>query len=157
MVTRAMIDSLFKNLMQELDGLLKNEQQIIYTNSIATIVCIDTHLVTNILINLVSNAIKFSPDNGIIRVTSFVKDNNFIITVEDNGIGISDEDQQHLFERFFRAKNAINIQGTGLGLHIVNKYVQLMNGRIEMKSRLNAGSTITIYIPQPTHAEQRDI
>lgn len=157
MVTRAFIDGMFKNLMQELDALLKNGQQIVYTNSVVTIVCMDTNLVTNILINLVSNAIKFSPENGIIKVASFVEDNNFIITVEDNGIGISEEDQQHLFERFFRAKNAINIQGTGLGLHIVSKYLELMNGRIEMKSKLNEGSTITIYIPQPTRAEQTDI
>ena len=105
----------------------------------------------------VSNAIKFSPENGIIKVNSFVEDKNFIITVEDNGIGISEEDQQHLFERFFRAKNAINIQGTGLGLHIVSKYLELMSGRIEMRSKLNEGSTITVYIPQPTHADQIDI
>jgi signal transduction histidine kinase len=157
MVTRTTIDSLFKNLMQELDALLKNGQQIVYTNSVATIVCMDTNLVTNILTNLISNAIKFSPEKGIVRVTSFVKDDNFIITVEDNGIGISEEDQQHLFERFFRAKNAMNIQGTGLGLHIVSKYLELMNGRIELRSKLNEGSTITIYIPQPTHAEQIDI
>ena len=157
MVTRGTIDVLFKNLMQELDGLLKNGQQIVYTNSVATIVCMDTNLVTNILINLVSNAIKFSPEKGIIKVTSCVEDNYFVITVEDSGIGISEEDQQHLFERFFRAKNAINIQGTGLGLHIVSKYVELMNGRIEMGSKLNEGSTFTIYIPQPTHAEQIDL
>ena len=149
MVTRTTIDRLFKNLMQELDGLLKSGQQIVYTNSVATIVCMDTNLVTNILINLVSNAIKFSPENGIIKVTSFVEDNHFVITVEDSGIGISEEDQQHLFERFFGAKNAINIQGTGLGLHIVSKYLELMSGRIEMNSKLNEGSTFTIYIPQP--------
>lgn len=154
MVTRATIDSLFKNLMQELDALLKDGQQIVYINSVATIVCMDTNLVTNILINLVSNAIKFSQEKGVIRVTSSVEDNNFIISVEDKGIGISEEDQQHLFERFFRAKNAMNIQGTGLGLHIVSKYLELMNGRIEMRSKLNEGSTVTIYIPQPTHAEQ---
>jgi PAS domain S-box-containing protein len=157
LVTRTTIDILFKNLMQELDGLLRNGQQIIYKNSVATIVCMDTNLVTNILTNLVSNAIKFSPENGIIKVNSFVEDNNFVITVEDNGIGISEEDQQHLFERFFRAKNAVNIQGTGLGLHIVSKYLELMNGRIEMLSKLNEGSTITVYIPQPTHADQIDI
>jgi signal transduction histidine kinase len=143
--------------MQELDALLKNGQQIVYTNSVVTIVCMDSNLVTNILINLISNAIKFSPEKGIIKVTSFVEDNNFVITVEDNGIGISEEDQQYLFQRFFRAKNAINIQGTGLGLHIVTKYLELMNGRIEMSSKLNEGSTVTIYIPQPTHAEQIDI
>ena len=157
MATRSFIDSHFKNIIQELDALLKKGQQIVYTNSVVTIVCMDTNLVTNILINLISNAIKFSPENTIITVTSFVADNNFIITVEDSGIGISEDDQQHLFERFFRAKNAMNIQGTGLGLHIVSKYLELMNGRIEMRSKINVGSTVTIYIPQPIHAEQKNI
>ena len=73
------------------------------------------------------------------------------MTVEDSGIGISEDDRQHLFERFFRAKNATNIQGTGLGLHIVGKYLELMNGSIEMKSVLNEGSVFTIHIPQSTN------
>ena len=70
---------------------------------------------------------------------------------EDEGIGISDEDKQHLFERFFRAKNAVNIQGTGLGLHIVAKYVELMQGRIALDSKLNSGTIFTIHIPQKTY------
>ena len=67
-----------------------------------------------------------------------------LFEVKDNGMGISQEDQEHLFERFFRAKNATNIQGTGLGLHIVGKYVELMEGRIECKSELEKGTTFTI-------------
>ena len=68
--------------------------------------------------------------------------------VKDNGIGISEEDQQHLFGRFFRAKNAVNTQGTGLGLHIVAKYLELMNGYIDIKSKLNEGSVFTFTIPR---------
>jgi signal transduction histidine kinase len=63
-------------------------------------------------------------------------------------MGISEEDQHHLFERFFRAKNASNIQGTGLGLHIVTKYLELMHGTIELKSKLNEGSCFTVHIPR---------
>jgi signal transduction histidine kinase len=70
------------------------------------------------------------------------------VAVKDSGIGISEEDQQHLFERFFRAKNAVNIQGTGLGLHIISKYLELMNGYIDIKSKLNEGSVFTFTIPQ---------
>ena len=73
--------------------------------------------------------------------------NQFTLSVKDNGIGISEEDKQHLFERFFRAKNAINIQGTGLGLHIIAKYVELMNGNIEIESELEKGTSVTIQIP----------
>jgi len=71
-----------------------------------------------------------------------------IVSVYDEGMGISKEDQEHLFERFFRAKNAANIQGTGLGLHIVAKYVELLNGRIEMHSQLEKGTSFYIHIPQ---------
>jgi signal transduction histidine kinase len=64
--------------------------------------------------------------------------------VVDNGIGMSEDDQQHLFERFFRGANVTNIQGTGLGLHIVSKYVELMNGQIQCSSVLEEGTTFTI-------------
>jgi len=70
-----------------------------------------------------------------------------VLSVKDEGIGISNEDKQHLFERFFRAKNAINIQGTGLGLHIVTKYLELLHGTIDIKSKLNEGSEFIIQIP----------
>jgi len=67
--------------------------------------------------------------------------------VQDEGIGISEEDQQHLFERFFRAKNAANIQGTGLGLHIISKYLELLNGSIHLTSELNNGTSISFTVP----------
>jgi signal transduction histidine kinase len=75
-------------------------------------------------------------------------DTIFMVCVTDKGIGISNEDQKHLFERFFRGKNANHIQGTGLGLHIVGKYLELMKGRITVKSKLDEGTTVTVYIPQ---------
>ncbi len=139
---------MLKDLLQELDGLFKTGQKINLTNLADRDVWLDKNLVKNILINLNSNAIKFTNENGIIKVISFVNGNGFMISVEDNGIGISEEDQQHLFEGFFRAKNAANVQGTGLGLHIVGKYVELMNGTITIKSTLNECTVITIYIPQ---------
>jgi signal transduction histidine kinase len=71
-----------------------------------------------------------------------------VVSVEDNGIGIPEEDIEHLFDRFFRAKNASNIQGTGLGLHIVGKYLELMDGNISLTSTLNEGSAFTINIPK---------
>ena len=147
-VDAAGIDTILDDLLQELDGLLKTGQQIIFTNIVEGTVSIDRNLVRNILINLISNAVKFSEENGTIKITSSVENDDFIIFIEDDGIGISEEDQQHLFERFFRAKNAGNIQGTGLGLHIVSKYLELLNGRITMKSALNEGTIFTIYIPQ---------
>ena len=143
------IDNILKELLEELDGLLKSEQEILFNNSVDGDVWIDRSLLKNILVNLLSNAIKFTDEAGIIRVTSGMEDYNFFVCVQDNGIGISDDDQQHLFERFFRAKNAGNIQGTGLGLHIVGKYLELLGGTISVTSKLNEGTTVAIYIPQP--------
>jgi signal transduction histidine kinase len=126
----------------------KPGQTIEFTHTGNNDVLIDERLLKNICVNLLSNAIKFSPENSIIKIACIISENDFILSIKDNGIGISEEDKQHLFERFFRAKNAFNIQGTGLGLHIVGKYLELMNGTIEIESGLNKGSVFTIHIPQ---------
>jgi PAS domain S-box-containing protein len=147
------LDNIFKDLIQQFEGLLKKGQKINYTNSIKQDVSIDRNLVKNVLINLVSNAIKFTEENEIIELTSIFAGHSVMICVEDKGIGISEEDQKHLFDRFFRGKNANHIQGTGLGLHIVHKYLELMHGRISIKSKLNEGTIVTLYIPQKASAK----
>lgn len=142
------LDDMLKDFIQEMEGLLETGQVVELINSVDRDIYIDKYLLKNILINLISNALKFTDKTGLIKLKTFFNDNTFMIVVEDNGIGISEEDQQHLFERFFRAKNAGNIQGTGLGLHIVAKYLELMNGSITIKSKLNEGTIITIAVPQ---------
>lgn len=136
------------NVISEMKVNLKKGQVIQFNHEGGDGVRLDKNLVKNIMINLLSNAIKFSPENAVIEVFCTITQDNFSLSVRDRGIGISEEDKQHLFERFFRAKNAVNIQGTGLGLHIVAKYLELMNGTIEMESTLNEGSVFTIHIPQ---------
>lgn len=139
------VKDLLTTICTELQGITKKAQQIIYHHEGNTTAYLDAVLLKNIFINLLSNAIKFSAENEKIEVKSRIdSQNNIIFQVIDHGMGISQEDQDHLFERFFRAKNAINIQGTGLGLHIVDKYVELMNGHIECKSELEKGTTFTI-------------
>jgi len=132
------------NLCTEMTGILKKGQQFAYKHSGEKEVNLDQTLLKNILINLVSNAIKFSPEGSVVHISTNVTGNRLILSVKDSGIGISEEDQRHLFERFFRATNVSNIQGTGLGLHIVAKYVELMNGQIEVKSKLEKGTEIRI-------------
>ncbi len=146
-VTVADCNAAIQNVIDKMEINLKDGQQISYAFDGNEPVVLDKHLLKNICTNLISNAIKFSPENKVIRITSYFDKDGFKLSVEDSGIGISEEDQQHLFERFFRAKNAFNIQGTGLGLHIVGKYLDLMNGNIELKSELDSGSVFTIYIP----------
>ncbi len=109
---------------------------------------LDKKMLKNILTNLLSNAIKYSPDNARIQVRARIEDKDLVVDVIDEGIGIPKEDQKHLFSRFFRAHNAGNVQGTGLGLNIVKRYLDLMAGSISFVSEEGKGTTFTIRVPQ---------
>ena len=139
------VQDLIQSVCSEIKGVVKKGQEIVYKHTGNVIVHLDASLLKNIIINLLSNAIKFSPENGKITISSNVDDEGFALNVSDNGIGISADDQEHLFERFFRGKNVTNIQGTGLGLHIVSKYVELMDGQIDFESILEKGTTFKLY------------
>ncbi len=144
------VKELLTNICSEMQGIAKKTQQIIFTHTGDTSVNLDVTLLRNIFINLLSNAIKFSAEDGVIEVKSNVSAGDIVFEVKDYGMGISQEDQEHLFERFFRAKNATNIQGTGLGLHIVGKYVELMEGQIECASQLEKGTRFIITFKNDT-------
>ncbi|MCF3107640.1 PAS domain-containing sensor histidine kinase [Niabella sp. CC-SYL272] len=133
-----------QQIANELTGLLKKDQQIRYQHEGDPEIEQDPSLMKHILINLLSNAIKFSPEGSVIELRSSLTPANLKISVADQGIGISPDDQHHLFERFFRGANATNIQGTGLGLHIVSKYVELLNGTITCNSQLDTGTTFEL-------------
>lgn len=130
-----------------LQQISKKAQKIHFNHSGEGLVFTDINLIKNILLNLGSNAIKFSGENSNIWISFTKNDEEILLTIKDEGIGISEEDKQHLFERFFRAKNAANIQGTGLGLHIVARYIELLHGNIQMESELNKGTSFYIHIP----------
>lgn len=138
------VNEMISILIAELQGILKPGQQVMHEHKGTEMVHLDATLLRNVFINLISNAIKFSPENGIILLHSSVAGNEIIFSIKDSGIGISVEDQEHLFERFFRGANVTNIQGTGLGLHIVSKYIELMNGQIEFISELEKGTEFII-------------
>lgn len=143
------VRELLTNICNELQGITKNGQQIRLEFEGDELVELDITLLRNVFINLLSNAIKFSPENAVISIGGRVDASGAVFTIRDQGIGISMEDQEHLFERFFRGKNATNIQGTGLGLHIVGKYVELMNGQIRCDSELEKGTTFIITFTNP--------
>ncbi len=138
---------LVDDIVSEMSDHCKPGQQIQYMHSGNTTVFLDPKLTRNVLINLLSNAIKFSPDHTTIALQTTTDTDKVVMIIHDKGIGISAEDQQHLFERFFRGQNATHIQGTGLGLNIVAKYIELMHGMIEMQSVLDQGTRFTITFP----------
>ncbi|MFN5358007.1 MAG: ATP-binding protein [Bacteroidota bacterium] len=132
-------------MINEIQPILKNGQEIVYEHNGGAHVKMDLSLLRNIMINLISNAIKFSSDGASIWADSEMDGSGMLtIRVKDHGLGIPEDDHKHLFERFFRGKNVTNIQGTGLGLHIVSKYIELMGGKIEVESELNTGTTFTL-------------
>lgn len=142
------IESYIKEIISDMKPMALSGQQIIQEHKGPGIALVDKKLLKNVLFNLISNAIKFSPGKGLIEVRSQVTDVSLKIEVKDNGIGISKEDQKHLFGRFFRGHNATHIQGTGLGLNIVAKYAELMEGSISFESEEGQGTTFTMIIPQ---------
>jgi PAS domain S-box-containing protein len=132
-------------LIREMKLVAKKGQTLDYVHTgNETVAFLDKKIVRHILFNLISNAIKFSPEDKPIQIETAVTENHIILSVKDSGIGISKDDQKHLFERFFRGQNASNIQGTGLGLNIVAKYVEILDGSIECDSILEEGTEFKI-------------
>jgi PAS domain S-box-containing protein len=107
----------------------------------------DQKFLRNIFLNLLTNAIKYSPDNKMINVNIYDSPEGLCVDVADKGIGINQADQQRIFEPFFRTERTKFIQGTGLGLSIVKKAADLVNARIGVRSEIGHGSTFTVLFP----------
>lgn len=128
--------------------LLKPAQIIDYVHDCGDpIVLLDKQMSLNIMINLLSNAIKYSEEESTITLTTRCVTDELTICVKDEGIGIPQADIKHIFERFFRAHNAVNIQGTGLGLNIVKRYAELLGGEIEFASEEGKGTEFFVKLP----------
>ncbi|MBI5856309.1 MAG: PAS domain-containing sensor histidine kinase [Sphingobacteriales bacterium] len=144
------LKDLLSDTLDEMKAILKKDQHFVLNCEGDCYAYTDKRIFRNILINLVGNAIKFSDEGKTITINSRLSGDKAIISIIDEGIGISEEDQEHLFSSFFRGTNAINIQGTGLGLHIVKRYLDLLDGEVSVWSQLNKGTTITFAIPVNT-------
>jgi PAS domain S-box-containing protein len=143
------VDEFMEDIIEEMDGMLKKKRQkILYMNNGADEVYLDEKVLRNVLLNLLSNAVKYSPEEMEIHIRVAMNDEKLSISIRDQGIGIPAEAQKNLFTKFFRARNASDIQGTGLGLNIVKKYVELLKGDISFISKENEGSTFTVEFPQ---------
>ena len=147
-VGEVILESVAKEVIGELDSVLKAGQTIdLEIIGESRTFSSDEKIIKNIIINLLSNAIKYSSENAKTLLTLKFESDKILLSIKDEGFGIPEAEQQHLFERFFRAKNAINIQGTGLGLNIVKKYVEMLEGDITFESEENKGTTFHITLP----------
>ena len=143
------ISDFMRTVVEEVQVLRKNGQQIKVGHTGDPVTVLDQKKLRYIMTNLVSNALKYSPEDGKIELFTEHDDRSLKITLRDNGIGIPEQEQEKMFTKFFRAKNTGGIHGTGLGLTIVKRYVELMNGNVNFTSRENQGTTFTIEFSQP--------
>ena len=103
------------------------------------------------------NAIKYSGENSNIIVNISANESNIFFSIKDNGIGIPKNEQNLIFNRFFRAKNALYYPGTGIGLNIVKGYINNLNGNISFKSTENKGTTFNVQLPKINNHEKKGI
>lgn len=140
------LPELVEEVATEIRALFRPGQTLEYEHEGPEVAVVDPGLFKHVMINLFSNAVKYSQENKVIRVLTAVQQDGILLRVIDQGMGIPEADQRHLFSRFFRATNATNIQGTGLGLYIVKRYVEIMNGEIGFHSEEGKGSEFWIKI-----------
>lgn len=137
-----------EDVVEELEGMLKKKNQsVVFTYTGSQDMYQDKKILRNILLNLLSNAVKYSPAEKEIYLYASLDKTRLNVEVRDQGIGIPADAQKDIFSKFHRAKNAVNIQGTGLGLHIVKRYVELLNGSVSFKSHEGEGTTFFIRLP----------
>ncbi len=145
------LPALLRETTADVQALRKPGQSIATAVDCPGQVWLDPSLLRKILVNLLSNALKYSGENTEVTVRVVCAAGRLTLVVQDQGMGISAEDQEHLFERFFRARSAANVAGTGLGLYIIGQYLELMGGTIDLQSELNVGTTVTITVPYDDH------
>lgn len=108
-------------------------------------------LLMQVWINLIGNAIKFTPDNGTIHINLFKQNSHLIFKVIDSGIGIDDLTISHVFDKFYQGDTARKTEGNGLGLALVKRIIDLSNGSITVESEIRQGTTFTVFLPYPSN------
>jgi two-component system phosphate regulon sensor histidine kinase PhoR len=127
----------------------KNAKVILQLNAKNDLLLVDEVHFSNLLSNLVDNAIKYSQELPVIKIATQNISKNFIINIEDNGIGMSKETVKRVFEKFYRAHtgNVHNVKGFGLGMSYVKTVIDAHKGKIKVDSTLGKGTTFTIEMP----------
>lgn len=139
------IIELLQEIITEMEGLQSKNQEVIINFAGEEQIVSDKKKMKIIFANVLSNALKYSEENVVLQIS--VENKMLSANIIDKGIGIPVKDQEHLFDRFYRAHNAANVQGTGLGLNIVNSYISIFDGEITIESKEDIGTNVSIKIP----------
>jgi PAS domain S-box-containing protein len=142
------ITEFINDAIEDVRMLKRKDQSVNIHHTGEPIVILDQKKLRYILVNLLSNAIKYSPDGSPVNISTDNSPGKISIVVQDHGIGIPDEEQKYMYNKFFRAKNTGGIQGTGLGLTIVKRYAELMGGEVSFVSKAGEGTTFTLEFPK---------
>lgn len=126
----------------------RNINLIFDTNKEECIMAIDPEAIDRVIMNLLSNAIKFSNENSNIYINLVVKDKEIELSFKDEGCGISKEEKERIFDRFYQGKNNDNIEGSGIGLNLCMLFVKAHDGKIFLESEINKGSIFTVILPR---------
>ncbi len=137
----------FQHSVDEFQAIDGETHSIVFDSRFTGLMTADPRLLRQIAANLIANAIKYSPKGSEVRVTLDQQDGQCILTVQDQGIGIPEADQERLFGAFQRGSNVGNVSGTGLGLAIVKQAVDLHGGTIHLESQAGVGTTAIVTIP----------
>ena len=138
---------LIDSIIEQIDYLFQTFVQVDVSKGIPRTVLADRSLIVHIIDNVLNNAIKFSPNQGLVKFSMKLEPQKLKVVVKDSGIGIPQDEVRFLFDPYFRASNISNISGSGLGLSIVKRCVDLHNGEISIKSMEGKGTTVTISVP----------
>lgn len=142
------IENFVSSIFEELQIETKSNHNLIFTNKLKEkIISIDNKLFKHIIFNLLNNAVKYSPNGGNVELKFSAEDRNIRIEVSDSGVGIPEDELKYIFDAFYRTKNSIGINGSGLGLNITKRAVEVLNGKIYVSSIVNEGTTFIIRIP----------
>lgn len=145
--SRFKICDLIQKIVSDARALMKPGQKFEIIPCKKTVPVVQDRKVVDIILrNIIYNSIKYSPANSTIQIKIRIND-NVHIKIRDEGIGIPEEAKEHIFDRFYRAKNVLHIQGTGIGLNIVRRHLILMKGSIEISSKENEGTTVFVTMP----------
>jgi len=144
---RIQMSEFVKELEFELEPLKREKQMLRITYTGQPVLTTDRKLIRSILYNLASNAFKYTHNDDQVYIDLEATNDWLTMQITDHGMGIPVEEQNYIFKRFYRAHNASNIQGTGLGLNIVKKYVNLLNGTINFVSNENKGTVFIVTVP----------
>ncbi len=142
------VSKVFDEVIYDANVHLKDGQTITYPKNIGDLIIeFDEKILELALTNLIHNAVKYSSENSTVDIIVTKEDKHLQITIKDEGIGIPEKEQKFIFDRYFRAENALTNQGTGIGLNIVKSHLENLGGTVSFSSKENIGSTFIVTIP----------